>query len=453
MTACTEHELLQEILTLHAARRTERAEALAECALRQRPDSAVLANARGVMLAELGRYSEAIALYRRSLALAATEAAVWSNLGNALTRTHSFNAAVACHDRAIALSPDDGGLHYNRGISLAGGGRHAEAVTAFTHALHFDPGHGMARWDRGRSYLHLGNLAPGWTDYAVRLRNGLVPPRPSLAASLGVAWDGSPFPGRRLVLLAEQGFGDMIWTLRYLATVKALGGEVIVECPPELAPLVAATGFANHVVKQGMALPECDLHLYQCSLPGLFSPRLDAVPCERYIVAGRDRITAMRRHIDDSSDVLRVGIVWSGSTTFAGNADRSQKLEHFVDAFDWPGVTLYSLQKGPPAAEALAFNGRVVDLAPVLSDFGDTAAAIAVLDLVIMCDSAVAHLAGAMGREVWLLLGPNAHWLWMQERADSPWYPSMRLFRPRGRDDWRHVFDQAAAQFMPRVVR
>ena len=448
----TEDKVLQEILSLHAARQTGRAAAQAECALRRQPDSAVIANACGVMLAELGRYSEAVAHYRRSLALSAAEPAVLSNLGNALTRMHLFSAAVGCHDQAIAGSSEDGGLHYNRGISLAGGGRHDEAVAAFTRALRLDPGHSMARWDRGRSYLHLGNLTPGWDDYAIRLRNGLVPPRPSVVARLGAAWDGSPFPGQRLVLLAEQGFGDMIWTLRYLATVKALGGEVVVECPAELTALFADAAGVDQVVTQGAPLPDCDLHLHQCSLPRLFSPRLEVVSGERYIMADPARTTAMRRHIDGARPGLRVGLVWSGSTTFPGNAERAQRLERFVDAFDLPGVTLYSLQKGPPAAEAASFDGRVVDLAPKLDNFADTAAAIAALDLVIMCDSAVAHLAGAMGREVWVLLGSNAHWLWMGRRTDSPWYASMRLFRPRGRGDWSHVFDQAAVRLMQRVL-
>jgi ADP-heptose:LPS heptosyltransferase len=145
---------------------------------------------------------------------------------------------------------------------------------------------------------------------------------------------------------------------------------------------------------------------------------------------------------------LKVGVVWSGSVTFNKNASRAQGLMRFLQAFLIPGVQLYSLQKGPPEREfnALPQGNPVIDLAPLLEDFADTAAAIAELDLVIMTDSAVAHLAGAMGKPVWLLLGHVPHWLWLLERMDSPWYSSIRLFRPRALDDWDYVFDSAAAE-------
>jgi ADP-heptose:LPS heptosyltransferase len=146
----------------------------------------------------------------------------------------------------------------------------------------------------------------------------------------------------------------------------------------------------------------------------------------------------------------KVGIVWSGSVTFGKNHRRAQRLMQFFQAFALPGVQLYSLQKGPPAAElkSLPRGGPIIDLDPHLKDFADTAAAVAQLDLVIMTDSAVAHLGGALGKPVWLLLGHNAHWVWLLDRADSPWYPSLRLFRPRAEGDWNYVFDTAAAELM-----
>jgi ADP-heptose:LPS heptosyltransferase len=151
---------------------------------------------------------------------------------------------------------------------------------------------------------------------------------------------------------------------------------------------------------------------------------------------------------DGAKDRLRVGIVWSGSVTFRRNHERAQRLVRFLQAFVMPGVQLYSLQKGPQRREIseLAFSGTIIDLAPKLNDFADTAAALDNLDLVIMTDSAVAHLAGAMGKPVWVLLGDNAHWLWLLDRADTPWYSSLRLFRPRG--NWDSVFDDAAAELM-----
>jgi hypothetical protein len=387
-----------------------------------------------------------VASYRTALRLGEAESGVWTNLGNALTRLGLLESALHCHRNAIARAPENAGLHYNFGITLAESGRHGEAVAMFGRALALDPGHPMARWDRGRSYLHLGNYAAGWPDYEVRLQNGLVPPR----ACPGARWDGSPFPGRRLVLLAEQGFGDMIWAHRYLPLVKALGGEVVLECPRELAGLFAQSGLADSVVVQGAALPQAELHAFQCSLPGLFTRTAEAIPGAPYLAAAPAGLAALRPAFAAApAGTLRVGVVWSGSTTFARNAERAQTLARFITAFDLPGVQLYSLQKGTPAAELeQAAPHRVVDLAPRLGGFDDTAAALAQLDLVIMTDTAVAHLAGAMGVPVWVLLGRPAHWLWMHERRDSPWYPSMTLIRGRGGADWDHVFDQAAAALL-----
>jgi hypothetical protein len=152
--------------------------------------------------------------------------------------------------------------------------------------------------------------------------------------------------------------------------------------------------------------------------------------------------------LGQAGDQLKVGIVWSGSVTFGKNQRRAQHLTPFFQAFALPGVQLYSLQKGPPAREldALPRGRSIIDLDPYLDDFADTAAVVAQLDLVIMTDSAVAHLAGGLGRPVWVLLGHNAHWLWLVDRDDSLWYPSMRLFRPRAEGDWDRVFDQASAQ-------
>jgi hypothetical protein len=150
------------------------------------------------------------------------------------------------------------------------------------------------------------------------------------------------------------------------------------------------------------------------------------------------------------SSSLRVGIVWSGSVTFKRNRERAQSLSKFILGFAMPGVQLFSLQKGPAEQELRARprGGPIIDLSPYIRDFADTAAALSHLDLIIMTDSAVAHLAASMGKSVWLLLGHVAHWMWLHDRTDSPWYPSMRLFRPRGEGDWNHVFDSASAALM-----
>jgi Flp pilus assembly protein TadD len=435
---------------LHAAGKYAEAEALLHDAIARDPANSILRNARGVMFAAMKRYLDAVWCYRDALGCDPRAVGTWTNLGNALTQLNHLTSAIACHRRAIALSNGkDSLLHHNLGVSLSEAGQHAEAVLAFSRALDIKPDYHMARWDRALAYLFLGNYAQGWADYEIRKVTGQLPPR----KLPGSQWDGQPYPGKRLVLVCEQGFGDMLWVARYFPRVKALGGELVIECRPELLPLIAGMGVADRLIARGAGFPDADLHCYICSLPGLFSPDLTAIPNSSYLAPPRDRMAKFAKLLAQTDRRLKVGIVWSGSVTFGKNHRRAQRLMQFFQGFALPGVQLYSLQKGPPANEltSLPRGGPIIDLAPHLDDFADTAAAIAQLDLVIMTDSAVAHLAGGMGKPVWVLLGHNAHWLWLEDRADSPWYPSVRLFRPRAEGDWNFVFDAASAELMSRA--
>jgi hypothetical protein len=266
----------------------------------------------------------------------------------------------------------------------------------------------------------------------------------------GRRWDGHRYDGKRLLLVSEQGFGDAIWIARYLHQVKSLGGELIMECRPELIPLIASMNLVDRLVPKADPLPEANLHLYQCSLPGLYTPTLASIPTAPYIREEPQRVARFAPLMERAGSKLRVGVVWSGSTTFGANHDRAVSLRLFLQWFGLPGVQLYSLQKGTPEAEfkALPEGPLMIDLSPLLGDFADTAAAVSQLDLVLMTDSAVGHLAGAMGKPVWVLLSFVPHWLWLLERSDSPWYPSMRLFRQRAWGDWTGVFDRASAELL-----
>jgi Tfp pilus assembly protein PilF len=435
---------------LHDAGKYAEAEALLRDAIGRDPANVTLRNARGVMFAAMKRHLDAVWCYRDALACDPTSIGTWTNLGNALTRLNNLKAAIACHRRAIELSRgNDPLLHHNLGVSLAEALQHGEAVLAFSRALELRPDYRMARWDRALAYLQLGNYRQGWIDYEIRTETGQLPAR----ALPGVAWDGQPFAGKRLVLVSEQGFGDMLWVARYFPRVKALGGELVIEARPELVSLIESMGVADRVVARGAPLPEAELHCYICSLPGLFTPDVAAIPNSPYLTPSPGRAEKFAGLLAQAGRRRKVGIVWSGSVTFGKNQQRAQRLMQFFQAFALPGVQLYSLQKGPPARElsSLPRGGPIIDLDPHLRDFADTAAIVAGLDLVIMTDSAVAHLAGALGKPVWVLLGHNAHWLWLRERTDSPWYPSLRLFRPRAPGDWDHVFDAASAELMSTV--
>jgi Flp pilus assembly protein TadD len=446
----TSEDAFREASRLHEAGQYAAAEALLRDAIARDPANPWLRNARGVMFAAMNRHLDAVWCYRDALACDPSATGTWTNLGNALTQLDHLKAAVTCHQRAIALSEGrDALLHNNLGTSLSEARLYSEAVLAFSRALELKPDYHTARLDRALAYLYLPNYRQGWADYEIRKISGHLPARDLP----GREWDGQPYPGKRLVLLCEQGFGDMLWVARYFPRVKALGGELIVECRPELIPLIAAMNVADQIVARGATLPPVDLHCYICSLPGFFTPDTASIPQPPYLMPPRDRRGKFAPLFAQARERYKVGIVWSGSVTFGKNHRRARHLLQFFKAFAIPGVQLYSLQKGPPATElkSLPRGGPIVDLEPHLGDFADTAAAIAELDLIIMTDSAVAHLAGALGKPVWLLLGHSAHWLWLLDRADSPWYSSIRLFRPRAEGDWNYVFDSAAAELMTLV--
>ncbi|MEE3627200.1 tetratricopeptide repeat protein [Nitrospirillum sp. BR 11752] len=442
-------EVMRRATALHDQGEYAEAEVLISGALARDPGNADLLNARGVMFAQMERHLDALWCYRDAVAANPRGPGIWTNLGNALTKLKYLESAVNAHRRAIELAPNDVLLHHNLGTSLAEAGNHGEAVASFSRALDLNPEFHKARWDRGRSYLYLANYRQAWPDYEVRLISGQVPVR-DLAST---KWEGQPYAGRRLLLLCEQGFGDTLWAARYLSRVKALGGELVIECQRELIPLLAELRVADRLIPWGEPLPEADFHAHLCSLPGLFTPDIASIPTQPYLRVPMDRRAKAAQVLGPRDGRLRVGVVWSGNTSFKRNHERAQPLLRFFQAFALPGVQLYSLQKGAPeqALSELPRGGPIIDLAPHLGDFADTAAFVEQMDLVIMTDSAVAHLTGALGKEVWVLLGDVAHWLWLLDRTDCPWYPTMRLFRPRAEGDWDHVFDRASNELTLRT--
>jgi Tfp pilus assembly protein PilF len=444
-------EVFSRAVSMQNAGQFTEAESLLAHAIARDPANADLRNARGVMFAAMGRHLDALWCYRDAAALNPDDPTIWTNLGNTLVHLKHVQSAAACHRKALALADkDESLLYHNLGTSLAEASQHDEAVIALSRALEIEPSRHTARWDRARSYLFLGNYKRGFSDYEVRVLTGLPP-----KALPGKPWEGQPYEGKRLLVAAEQGFGDTIWAARYLSRAKALGGELIVECARELIPLLRCLNVADRFIVRGDSLPEADYHCYVCSLPGLFTQDARSIPGRPFLTAPTVRVRQLEELLQVRPSHLKVGIVWSGSVTFKRNAERAQPLLKFFQAFALPGVQLFSLQKGPPEKELneLPRGGPIVDLSPHIHDFADTAAAIAHLDLVIMTDSAVAHLAGSMGKPVWVLLGNIAHWLWLLDRSDSPWYPSARLFRPRGEGDWDYVFDTASAALMSQVTK
>ncbi|HYB11618.1 MAG TPA: tetratricopeptide repeat-containing glycosyltransferase family protein [Alphaproteobacteria bacterium] len=414
------------------------------------PENAERRSARGLMLAGIARDLEAPYCFQAAVEQNPNDSAIWCNLGNAMLDAKLANCAIECHRRAIALSPKNGVYHGNLATSLAQLERHGDAIAEFSRALELNPDDHVARLGRARSRLVRGEYALGWPDYEARLKS----PFAERKRLPGRTWDGSRQSGRRLLVVMEQDLGDLIWIARYLPHVKARCGELIVECPQALATLIAGIGAADRLIEGGGPLPDADLHCHLRSLPGLLMPVLGTAAAVPYLSPPRDRGTLFARLTNSVGAKLKVGIAWSGGDGPGKGQGEPRTLRRFLEAFVMPRVALFGLEPQERVTElaAPAQATAIADLSPFIVHFGDVAAAIAQLDLVVTSDSPIAHLAGALAKPVWVLLDSPAHWFWLLDRYDSPWYPSMRLFRPHTDGNHDHAFDAAAARLFSLAI-
>ncbi len=251
-------------------------------------------------------------------------------------------------------------------------------------------------------------------------------------------WDGGPFPGRTLLLHAEQGLGDTLQFIRYAPLVRGLGGRVVVECQKPLAHLLGSVAGIDALVPEGNPLPPFDLHTPLLSLPHLLGTTAATVPAAVPYLSPDPGAVEVWRHRVGRGEELKVGLVWAGSPGHENDRNRSIPLKRLRPLLDVPSMRFFALQvcERSRDIEALWLQGSIGDISPDLDDLADTAAALSVLDLLISVDTAPAHLAGALGRPVWLLLPFAPDWRWMMDREDSPWYPTMRLFRQPTQSDW-----------------
>jgi hypothetical protein len=327
-----------------------------------------------------------------------------------------------------------------------------EGATDFLEqALRHKPDAAEARFFRSTLLLSQGKLLEGWKDYEYRAQLPTVTPWPHSQPQ----WDGSPLEGKTLLVHADDGFGDAMHFVRYDAMLRqrARGGQVLLQVHPGLMRLLHLAGFRN-LLPQGQPLPPFDLHVPLLSLPGLFGTTLENIPCDvPYLFADSRQVALWRERLAEGSG-FKVGIHWQGNPKFAADRHRSISLAAFAPLTRVPGVRLFSVQKTygrEQLADARARGMDVVDLADSLDDFVDTAAVIQNLDLLVTCDTAVGHLAGAMGAPVWVALSAAPEWRWLRDREDTPWYPTMRLFRQPTLGDWDSVFARIASELAKRV--
>lgn len=415
-----------------------------EHAVRIRPQHVRALYSLGNALLATERYAEAIARYQEALRLAPNYHEAYVNLGTALYNEGRFDEAEACCKTLLQLKPDFVEGHNNLGITLQALGQYKEAQACYEEALRLKPTHAEAHWNWSLVGLMHGDYLRGWEEFEWRFQVLKEFKKRTLDKP---QWDGAPFEGKRLLVIAEQGFGDIIQCVRYLPQVKTLGGEIVLECPPELMGLVRGLPGVDDLVDrdvQRLPMVPYDAYIHLMSLPSLFNTTLETIPpiSPSMLAVDPAKISAWRQRLSGDSG-LKIGIAWAGNPKNPSSRYRSCPLEQFTGLSQMPGVTLYSLQKGEAGLQAMAPPEGVtlVNLAPEIKDFEDTAAIISNLDMVITVDTVVAHLAGALLKPVWVLLPYVADWRWLLNRTDSPWYPTMRLFRQTHPGDWPTVFD------------
>jgi Tfp pilus assembly protein PilF len=439
-------------------------------ALALQPTSLAALNNLGLVEQMLGRRATAIELYRRAIALAPDFAPAQLNLGGALLEAGEIEAAEAALETARRLDPANAGAALNLANLRQAQDRLDEAIALYRSLLAANPNHVQAlvnlgqalqhqgrperapeyldaalalapdlpaaQWNAGLCRLLLGDFARGWSGFAWRWQAGAVPPH----GLPGPEWQGEALAGRRLLIHAEQGLGDTIQFARYLKRVRECGaGEIILLCQRPLRRLLDGQ---VRVVTPEEKLPAWDCRIPLLDLPRLFGTRLEtidgAVP---YLAVGPDRVGAWQERLADLPP-RRIGLIWRGRSDHKNDRNRSIPAGLLAPLTQNPAGWV-SLQQGATPAE-LAALGPIRSLGDSFADLQDAAEAIAALDLVITVDTALAHLAGALGKPVWILLPLAPDWRWLTERSDSPWYPSARLFRQTRAGDWAAVIDAVA---------
>jgi tetratricopeptide (TPR) repeat protein len=431
-------------LLLTEGGRPQEALAALDRAVTLNPGHPAFWNNRGVALAALARQDEAAEAFDRALALAPDFADALSNRAAALRALGQLDLAQASCERALALDPRHADAWVNQGCILRDRGRHAEAVAAFERALALRPGHVEAAWSRALLQLATGDHEAGWRGFELRWK------RPELLAYASGAeaplWLGeTPIAGRTVLLRSEQGLGDSIQMLRYVPRLAAQGARVLLAVQPPLEALAAALPGLAALVRPGEPVPPHDLQTPLMSLPLAMGTRADAIPWDgAYLAPAPDKLEAWAERLGPRRR-LRVGLAWSGNPRHLNDRNRSLALTSLGPLLA-QDADFISLQKDyAPADRARLAELGVADHAEALMDLSDTAALIAQMDLVIAVDTSVAHLAGAMGKPVWLLLPFSGDFRWGVQGETTPWYPSARLFRQAAPGDWRDAVARAAA--------
>lgn len=434
--------LANRAVPLRGLQRRDEAIDACRASLGMRPDHVDTLVNLGMILRESGDFDEAARAFDRALILAPHHAKARANIATLLLQLNKPAEARAIAEELVLETPDTLDSWTLLGICAQEAAEWELAEHCQREALARSSDHPIARWNLAQLTLLRGNFTEGFLQFEARKRLDVF-----MRHSQEVPeWNGEPLIGKTLLVHAEQGFGDAIQFVRFLPLLKARGASRVIldACPPELASLLRSATGIDELVVRGMSPPPFDTHTYLLSLPHLLDTTRETVPSDvPYITAPERPIKSVIRAHEQT---LRVGLVWGGNPSQPRDRMRSVTLDRLAPILATQGVTFFSLQKGEAARQLDGIDVmNIINLDPLLTDFSDTAAAIAALDLIITVDTAVAHLAGALGKPVWVLLPHVACWRYLLDREDSIWYPTMRIFRQPAPNDWSVPVASAAA--------
>jgi len=401
----------------------------------------------GRMLQKLERYEQALATFDKVLKLAPDHLPALNTRGNALWRLKRLDEALASYDRFLAIQPDDPEVLMNRGNALGELGQFDEAIASFDKSLASRPEYPDTHWNRSLVRLRLGDFEGGWQDYEWRFKKEDTIPR--VRKFLQPRWHGhESLAGKTILLHAEQGLGDTIQFACYATLVAERGATVILLVQKDLKGILSSLEGVSRIIALDEDLPQFDCHCPLLSLPLELEIRLESLPrMAPYLSAPPDSIDRWNNRLPRSGN-KRVAIAWAGSTTFIDDHNRSVGLQRFSSLLAVPGIDFFSIQKAlrPGDDEILKRHPNVLHLGDEIADFGDTAAIMSLMDLVVSSDTSIVHLAGALGIPVWILLQYAADWRWLLDREDCPWYPTARLFRQPNIGDWTNVLNKVSSE-------
>ena len=420
------------------------AEVLCRALLDSSPAHYDALNLLGSIAAQSRRPEEAVKCFTEAARNCPDRIEALGNLGNVLQDLNRHEEALAYFDRALELDCVNAQLHCNRGIVLCNLGRRGEGAKCYQMALQFNPRHPEARWNLALLQLQMGRMAEGWPGHELRWEVTRHPgSKPQFPQPM---WRGKEsVSGKTILLHAEAGLGDTLQFCRYAELLARMGAQTIVAVPQTLIPVVKNAPGVHQIMVLGESPPPFDCHCPMMSLPYALKTDLATIPASvPYLFSEPSRLALWRSHLGPKSRP-RVGLVWSGNPGHKNDHNRSISIATLQPLLENEAIEWCSLQKEIRGHDMawLSSSPGIRHFGGYLHDFADTAALVQLMDIVITVDSGVAHLAGAMGRPVWILLPFNPDWRWLLDREDSPWYPSARLFRQTAAGDWASVIELA----------